>query len=289
MKPTVVIIVFLLALFVSVVASLGLNASASTEPDNSFPQLSMPVEHINYTVTEINGALWAKVDGEYSIRLSQPAATLPLVYPMPPNSTNIHLYLNDKELCWSNYTQAYPEALHKTAIGDWWMIDGMLENISDNFALRIHYEHPIEKVNGSSVFLYDLNIADYLSEANPYSTAYFTILFETNVTSLQVYTAPPQNVATEWQSKDFTVTKDGSTTVVTVEMQSHYGEALPGDLAIVFTDAAGKQNSSEVGEAPVWAVPVLLDVALVLVLVYVKRKTLVSRFSSRGTANSAGI
>jgi hypothetical protein len=66
-------------------------------------------------------------------------------------------------MSWSNYTQIYPEALHHTAVGDWWMIYSNLENVSDYFELKIHYEHPLEMINGSYLFLYDLNISPYLS------------------------------------------------------------------------------------------------------------------------------
>jgi hypothetical protein len=247
----------------------------------SFPKLSMPTEHVNYTITAVNSILWAKVDGEYPIQLRQSAELLPVLYPMPPNTTNIHLFLDGKELGWSNYTQTAPEGLHKTAIGDWWMIEGILENVSDHFVLKIHYEHPIEKVNGSYVFLYDLNIADYLSQDNPTSTAYFSIHFESNVTDLQVYTAPPDSTASQWQSKDFTTAKEGSSTVVTVQMQSQLGTILPGDLAIVSSDTAIQNSTMESAGEPPWVVPVVLDIVLVSILLYVKRKTISAMFSFR--------
>ena len=61
----------------------------------------------------------------------------------------------------------------------------------------------LERVNGSYVFLYDLNIADYLSPQNPDSTAYFTVSFEGNVSDVHVYTAPSNSVASQWQPKSF--------------------------------------------------------------------------------------
>jgi hypothetical protein len=289
MKPTLSIV--LVSLFLALtVFGLSVNSVASTDSDNAFPQLSMPTEHVNYTVTEANGALWAKIDGEYPIQLSQEAAFLPLLYPMPPNTTNIRLSQDDRVLRWSNYTQTSPHELHKTAIGDWWTINTILENVSGSFVLKIHYEHPIERLNGSSIFLYDLNIADYLSEANPASTAYFAIRFESNVTDLHAYTAPPDSTTSQWQSKDFTTTKKGSNTIMAVELRSQYGSALPGDLAVVFSNAAATRNGLQQNtDAPAWVIPVVIDIVLVSVLVYLKRKALSSMFSSRETANFANI
>jgi hypothetical protein len=280
MKPTLsIVLVFLL--LVSVTASLGFYSMASTELDSAFPQLSMPTEHVNYTIAQVNGSLWAKIDGEYPIYLSQSAAYLPVLYPMPPNSTNIHLLLDNEELGWSNYTQISPAELHKTAIGDWWMIEGNLKNVPDHFVLKIHYEHPIEKLNGSYLLLYDLNIADYLSAANPTSTAYFTLHFESNLTDIHVYTAPPDSTASQWQSKDFTTAKEGSSSVITVKMQSKLGTMLPGDLAIVFSDTATENNTVQSSEEPPWVIPVVLDVVLISILLYVKRKTVSAMFSSK--------
>ena len=42
---------------------------ATANPEGSIPNLSMPVEYINYTITSINGTLWAKIDGDYPIYL----------------------------------------------------------------------------------------------------------------------------------------------------------------------------------------------------------------------------
>jgi hypothetical protein len=289
MKPTIAVLFFAFILSASVVANIAFTSLASVESDGSFPELSMPTEQVNYTVMNIDGILWAKIDGEYPIRLSQPAEILPMAYPMPPGTAEIHVYLNNQELGWTNITGASREMIHKTAIGNWWIISSNLRNLPENFILKIHYEHPIEKINSSYVFLYDLNIAQYLSESNPNSTAIFTIRFETNITDLQVFTAPPESSASQWQSKGFTEVKEGSNTVVAVEMNSQYDAMLPGDLAVVFNSVDGNQSGSGLNEAPIWVVAVVVDLILFSVLICLKRKRLVSLFSSRETAGSAGI
>ncbi len=286
MKKTACTLLILM-LFAGSLASAQLVSVASANPQGSAPQLAMPIEHINYTIARINGILWAKIDGEYPIQIQRRpdcafSGELPMVYPMPPDTTNIHVWLGDRELGWSNYTEIYPEALHHTAIGDWWMIHSVLDNIEDSFVLKIHYEHPLERVNGSHMFLYDLNISPYLSEQNKTSTAYFTVRLEANTTDLQAYTAPPDSFAVEWQPKPYTTTTEGSLTVVSIEMYSEYSklvaDQLPGDLVVVFSEA------EEVPEFSLWTVAVLSAVVLLAALLYAKRRVVVSSLRLSKTA-----
>ncbi len=216
--------------------------------------LKMPEEYINYTISRVNGSLWAKVDGTYPLYKfeieCQDSAnwnnfpeftfdddTLPMVYPTPPRTTNISVEMNETDLAWSNYTQIHPDALHPTALGDWTMISCTIPPVLDQFTLKIHYEHPIERVNGSYTFLYDLNISPYLSPWSNKSTAYFNIKFETNYTNLQVNTTPVNGTL---NPVDYTITKENETEAVTLQVVSKYSKPLPGDLLISFTE--GKES-----------------------------------------------
>jgi len=276
MKKIILLTLYAVALITSTIALPFPTMAAAT---TSFPQLCMPVEHINYVITQKDNQLWAEIDGQYSIYTDDWRGDLPMVYPMPPNSTNIHIYLNSQELPYENYTKTIPEAVHETAVGDWWMIQTTLRNISDFFLLEIHYEHPIQKVNGSSsLFLYDLNIIDYLSKQTPNSTAHFNLRFESPVQTVQVYTAPVDAAASQWQPKEFTDTFDGAVRVVSVEMSSFFGEALPGDLAVVFSS----QNPE--GEVFFWVVLVGVGLVLVAVVFYLKRGDVAGWFFSKRKA-----
>jgi hypothetical protein len=216
--------------------------------------------------------LWAQIDGQYPIHITGQEgcsfSELPMVYPMPPNTTNIHVYLGDREVEWSNYTQAYPGELHHTAIGDWWMIYAPLTDLSDDFTLRIHYEHPLETANSSYLFLYDLNISPYLSEQSQNSTAIFAVHFNTNVTELQVYTAPPDSPPSQWQPKTYTATTQGASKIVTIDMDSDYGTQLVGDLVVEFSSLDG------VPEFSVWVVFGLLAAGICAGLLYHRRQKL---------------
>jgi hypothetical protein len=281
MKKKAFSAIIILVFFTSAVGSLQLPPFVSANPDGSYPALSMPVEYVNYTITRINGTLWAKIDGDYPIYIQKQSGCafngdLPMVYPMPPGSTNIHVTLGDEELSWSNYTESNPGALHHTAIGDWWMIYSVLGNVSDYFMLKIHYEHPLEVVNGSYLFLYDLNISPYLNPEITASTAYFSLRFETNVTNLHAYTTETDN---QWHPINYTAAKEGSTTVVAIQMRSEYDEPLLGDLVVVFS------NTNEVAEFPTWLIPVSSGAVLLVMLLYIKRNKVLSALSSRKTAN----
>ncbi len=267
MKKTRLTIPLILALLVFGFTQSGAIRLASANPDGPFPNLSMPIEHVNYTVTTINGSLWAKIDGNYPISIIEQSdcsfnRDLPIVYPTPPGTTDIHLYLGDHELSWTNYTQNYPNALHHTAIGDWGMIFCVLYNVSDSFLLKIHYEHPLQMVNGSYLFLYDLNISPYLSEQSSASTCYFTVRLETNATNIRAYTTATD---TQWNPIQYSTTQEGTTQVISIAEKSEYNKPLPGDLVVKFSRA------NQVPEFPFWMLPALL-VGLVLLIVVCKKK-----------------
>jgi hypothetical protein len=268
MKTKALAIMLIITLAISALVEFGSINMACAASEDYFPTLSMPIEHVNYNITAINGSLWAIIDGDYPIYVSsQPEYgvidELPMVYPIPPNTTNIHVYLADKELIWTNYTQTNPDQLHHTAIGDWWMIYSVLGNISDFFELKIHYEHPIQIVNGSHLFLYDLNISPYLTKQNNNSTAFFNIQLQTNFTSLNVYSTKTDE---KWTPLDFTLKKNNSTEVISIQMYSEYGKPLLGDLVVEFS------KDGQVNEFPLWILLTTIIVAFLAILFY-RRKT----------------
>ena len=258
----------------------------------------MPIEYVNYTITDVNGVFWAKIDGKYPISLLESAdctfnGVLPMLYPMPPNATNINITVDNRDAAWRDYEGS---EMHQTAIGNWAMIYCVISDVNESFLLKIHYEHPIEYVNGSHhIFLYDLNIAPYLSSQSPDSTAYFAFRFQTDSGEVHVYTALPDSIQAQWQIKNYTLRQESESTVVMVELHSRFGEELPGDLAVVFS---GTQNSSanllsnsnqseQETNYLMWLVPVLIDVVLVAAVLFVKRKAVVSVFSSRKNATKS--
>lgn len=269
-RKAFLVVVFILALLFLMVAEVRFVNLVVANPAQSNLILAMPEEYINYAITRINGTVWAKIDGTYPIYLlsgseggSQcaPIGELPMVYPTPPNTTNIHVKVNETELEWSNY----PYETHHTAIGDWPMVYCVIKPVSDFFVLSIHYEHPVQLINGSYVFLYDLNIRDYLSPLSPNSTAYFTMRMEMNASNLQAFTTASDSI---WNPIDYTVREEGATEIMTLRVYSEYSKPLLGDLAITFSGA-----ETEPTAVPSWIlIPVLLIVALLAAVVYRRRK-----------------
>lgn len=229
------------------------------QEDSGFA-ISMPVEYVNYTIVSVNGGLWAKIDGTYPMHISGdlPEA-LPMVYPTPPQTVNISITLDGKQLPVSNYTEMYPSALHHTAIGDWAMVAAVINPVSETFTLGIHYEHPLQMVNGSYLLLYDLNISPYLSPSSNNSTAYFTFRMQTNVTNTGAFTTETD---TKWNPINYTITKDGTAEIVSVVMHSEYNKPLLGDLVVTFSSA---DSVPEYSALALMAVLVVLPAALIIV------------------------
>jgi hypothetical protein len=79
-----------LATATTVLAMLLLSAVTTIQLVNSkdslctTPLITMPEEYIKYTITTINGSLWAKIDGTYPLHVLFWHEPLMLVYPTPP-------------------------------------------------------------------------------------------------------------------------------------------------------------------------------------------------------------
>jgi parallel beta-helix repeat protein len=224
--------------------------------------LSMPEEYLNYTITNVNGVVWAKIDGVYPIHMASGLEeALPMVYPTPPGTTNMHVKLDGTELSWSNYSDIDPAAVHNTDIGNWQMIYCAINPDASDFLLEIHYEHPVEVDNGSYTFLYDLNISPYLSSSSVISTAHFNIQLPPNQSSLNVYSTGSEG---KWSPVNYVRTPNAQGETVTFNIVSEYGKPLLGDIAFVL-------GNSQIPEFSAWAIPVLFAaVTLGVIAFYVK-------------------
>lgn len=233
------------------------------------PVLAMPEEYIKYTISRVNGTWLAEIDGTYPLYFLEASgdvascipSELPMVYPTPPNTTNIKIWMNGTELAWSNW---YYDK-HHTAIGDWEMIYCDIKPTSEFFLLTIHYEHPIEIVNGSNMFLYDLNIREYLTDLSNTSLAYFTIEFETSASNIRAYTTYTDNI---WKSKEFELDKEGDKETVSLQMLSTIGEPLAGDLVVMFNDSTNPIQN----DVPYWLILILIFVASAFLAAVIYRK-----------------
>ncbi|MCW4017655.1 MAG: hypothetical protein NWF00_03065 [Candidatus Bathyarchaeota archaeon] len=233
----------------------GFSSVASAEDE--YPVFAMPVEWVNYTIVNVDGELWTKIDGYYPISIQNykdSFAYFPMFYPVPPQTTNITCTLNGNPLPLNGYSSS----LHHTAIGDWEMALFEVGPVADSFVLTIHYTHPLQMINGSYLFLYDLNISPYLTEEQPNSTIYYTINFCVNATNIQVYTTKTD---TQWNPINFTQTQNDQLNTVSITQESQYQNVL-GDLVVMF-------NAPEVvAEFPAWILMVLIVALTVAALGY---------------------
>ncbi|MCW4044289.1 MAG: hypothetical protein NWE94_02080 [Candidatus Bathyarchaeota archaeon] len=226
----------------------------------------MPEEYINYTISDIDGNLWAIIDGVYPLHVPFWSGSLPLLYPTPPGTKNISISIDETPLKWSNFTEIYPEALHVTPIGNWTMINCTIASVPEHFTLKIHYEHPVVLINGSYGFLYDLNISPYLSPSSLKSTAHFTVHMDINYTSFHVNAIAPDKTVTPI---NFTVTRADSTKMITFEIISEYSKPLLGDVLMTFDTS---QPTSAVEFSYILVImPVVVILTLIARMAY-KRK-----------------
>ncbi|MBC7130783.1 hypothetical protein H5T51_06160, partial [Candidatus Bathyarchaeota archaeon] len=102
----------------------------------------------------------------------------------------------------------------------------------DYFTLKISYEHPVEIVNGSHIFLYDLNISPYLTPWSRKSTAFFTIRMEVPYANLSIYTTGANGV---WHPVNYTIVKEDTVDIISFQIVSEYAKPLHGDITVKFT------------------------------------------------------
>ena len=238
MKKVVAVSLSFLIAFMAI-CSIAVPAHAIAESQESIPSVSLPVEYVNYTVSTINGILWATVDGTFPMQIPQARVgqELPMVYPTPPGVTNISLKLNGQPVNFSNLTQSSSESLHYTYLGYLPMIFFLIQPASSNFVLTIHYEHPIVWANGKDMFLYDLNISPYLSNFSTTSAAHFTVVFKANCTDINVYTVPGDSSVARNEVRtavNFMLSSKNGTQVVSFTITSDYAQPVPGDELVTF-------------------------------------------------------
>ena len=235
---------------------------ARAESDSSSLLISMPDESLNYTIVDVNGAPWAKIDGYYPIHQTYGLeGELPMVYPTPPGTVNITLTCNGEKLNWTDYTAFdSEEATHYTDIGNWSMIMCLVPLKSNNFVLTIHYEHPVQIINGSYTFLYDLNISPYLSSSYNVSTAHFAIRWESKESNIRLYTTGNNGT---WSRRSFNSVEDNGIQVMNFDIVSDYSKPLPGDIVVTFDTKAATPLYILIGLAAL-----IVGALLVVTLIY---------------------
>jgi hypothetical protein len=270
MKKTVAVVLLCLIMVGLLICVYPVKAASNTVADAQ--SVSMPMEYINCTVDNVQGSPWASVDGTYPIEITSGLVgqELQMVYPMPSGVTNISVELNGKEESYSNLTESFADMVHYTYLGEWQMIFFIIQPSSSDFNLTVHYQQPILLENGTDIFLYNLNISPYLSNASSESTAQFNILFQTRCSGIKVFTVPGQGAIPLNDTRtpvNFTVSKGNSTQTVAFSIISNYSDQ-PRDELVTF-----HESQTQVPEFPSWTIllSLIIMVAVASLFVYFKK------------------
>ena len=279
-KKIVLAATFISVLLFSAIVGVQFFRSVAANP-LPVPPLKMPEEYIDVTISLSNGTLWAKVDGTYPLykfdigdqdprilinytEFAFVADYQNILYPVPPNTTNISAKMNETELSWTNATETHPEVIHSTAIGDWPYITWGISPIPDHLVIKTHYDHPIPTKNGNYTFLYPLILWTYLNPWCNKSTAYFNVRMEINCANLNLYTVGSNGI---WNPVDYTITKENTAEIITFKIVSEWSKPLPGDLVITLKDP-----EPETPEFPLLIIlPTSMIVPLLAFIVYRRR------------------
>ena len=113
------------------------------------PSLIMPREYINVNVYYHEDYITVNVVGVYPFK-NVGYNKVKFYFPVPPDSSNISVYVNEVKVSWTWSNKTY-----KTILGDFPMIEWGLENPPKEFNVTVEYS---EKILGKSewIFLYPM-------------------------------------------------------------------------------------------------------------------------------------
>jgi hypothetical protein len=229
---------------------------------------------LNLTVVSLRWGDWVQMTEVYH-RIYLATTTFASCCSYAPDRSTMQIKL-EGEQSWSNYSEVDPSTLHYTDIGSWEMIYCTIKPSAADFLLEIHYEHPVEVINGSAIFLYDLNISPYLSASSAISTAHFTVQLPPNETNLNVYTTGFEG---RWSPINYTCTDNQQGKTVTFDIVSEYGKPLLGDIVFILGD-------NPIPELTTWAFLALLAATTATIIVLgVKSKRQPMQDSFRDSKN----
>lgn len=193
------------------------------------PTLIMPEEYINVTLSSGDGKVLTKVNGTYPF-VNINYSTVKMDYPVPPNATSISVEMNGTSLDWTYNTKVY-----STVIGDWPMINWTISPVPSHFEVKTYYEHPVPLIGNNYMFLYAMGTGRYLETYAKETTAYVRIRMETNYTALRVYTVGNVSGEWVWKSVSYTIIRENTTDIITLNVTSQQFEPLKEDLLLTFS------------------------------------------------------
>ena len=185
------------------------------------PSILMPEEYIDIELTSIGGVIRAKVDGAYPF-WNAGYETVDMHYPVPPDSENISVELDNEPLDWSYSPWMYP-----TIVGDWPMIRWRIYPAPQSFEIKTHYEHAVPVLDNVYTLVYAMGTGKYLKYWSKQTTAYVTVRINFAHENLKVYadSEPIDNYETRVEN---------GVTILTLTRTSEEFQPLLEDLIVTF-------------------------------------------------------
>lgn len=226
------VVATLISLFL-VCGAVGMrfNRAAQANPI-PIPVIMMPEEYINATISlGDHGVAYAEVDGLYPFK-NIGYENVTMYYPVPPNSSEITVMMNDTVLEWR-----YSDGNYSTVVGEFPMIEWLINPAPDSFEIRTHYSHFIMK-DGSYSFLYAMGTGRYLESYAKQTTAYVSINvskdFAPTERNMDLHALRYDKGASRWlwNPVNYTITQSDDSWLISLTKTSELFRPLVEDLLV---------------------------------------------------------
>jgi parallel beta-helix repeat protein len=133
------------------------------------PAVEMYEEYIDVEIFTTNETVYAKVHGVYLFSENE-FGSLPMLYPLPPDSTDVKVFVNGNKTKWE-----YNDTTYSTYLGDFSMINWTIVPAPKQFTLEVEYCHQIPKLDRNFAYLYSMSARGYVPWHYGKTTAYISV------------------------------------------------------------------------------------------------------------------